>query len=409
MSMLRHIPFLRKVLLYSLTAFGGPQGHLSMMLRIFVKDRRDITEEELMEYTAFCQMLPGPSSSQTIMLIGYKRGGALLALACLGIWMLPAVSIMIGIAIIFSHLSGHEGLTQVIQYLQPMSIGFIVYASLALFKISIRSKAAFGIMLGSALATLLIPSPWIFPSVLIAAGIVSNLSRKRIERPTFTTKPIRWVNLWAFALIFVLLGTFSEMARQGNWKQKQLINLSENFYRFGSTVFGGGQALMPMMIYQFDKLPTQRGESPTVAGSDIVNGYAFVQALPGPVFSVSAYVGTMAGAPKGIIYQILIGALCTLAIFLPSTLLLLFLFPVYQRLKQQVVVLRALEGINGAIVGFVIASGIIMYRAIAAGLPAWENFGVIALTFGLLQYTKLPAPAIVALWLGVGGVVYWVA
>ncbi len=73
LAMLRHIPFLKSVLLYSVTAFGGPQGHFGMMLKTFVHKRRDITETELMEYTSFCQLLPGASSTQILTLIGYKK------------------------------------------------------------------------------------------------------------------------------------------------------------------------------------------------------------------------------------------------------------------------------------------------------------------------------------------------
>lgn len=80
MLSIRHLPFLKAVFAYSLTAFGGPQGHLGMMARTFVKKRRDVSEEELMEYNAFAQLLPGPSSTQTVMLIAFKRGGAVLAI-----------------------------------------------------------------------------------------------------------------------------------------------------------------------------------------------------------------------------------------------------------------------------------------------------------------------------------------
>ncbi len=73
--LLRHIPFLKSIFLYSFTAFGGPQGHMGMMVKTFVQKRKDLTEDELLEYNAFCQMLPGPSSTQTVMLIAMKRGG----------------------------------------------------------------------------------------------------------------------------------------------------------------------------------------------------------------------------------------------------------------------------------------------------------------------------------------------
>jgi chromate transporter len=94
LSIIRHIPFLKAVFLYSITAFGGPQGHLGMMFKTFVHKRRDVTENELMEYNSFCQMLPGASSTQTLTLIGYKRGGVLLATLTLLLWLLPACTLM---------------------------------------------------------------------------------------------------------------------------------------------------------------------------------------------------------------------------------------------------------------------------------------------------------------------------
>src|SRR5215510_16111290 len=92
--LLRHIPFLRAVFLHSLSAFGGPQAHLGMMMKTFVKQRPYVSEQELMEYNAFCQLLPGASSTQTLTLIGYKRGGVPLAVMTLIIWIIPACILM---------------------------------------------------------------------------------------------------------------------------------------------------------------------------------------------------------------------------------------------------------------------------------------------------------------------------
>src|ERR1700756_5241319 len=92
--LLRHIPFLKAVFLYSFTASGGPQAHIGMMTKTFVQDRKDVTEDELLELNAFCQMLPGPSSTQTVTLIALKRGGIPLALITLLLWILPATLIM---------------------------------------------------------------------------------------------------------------------------------------------------------------------------------------------------------------------------------------------------------------------------------------------------------------------------
>ncbi|WP_226998852.1 chromate transporter [Flavisolibacter tropicus] len=92
--MLRHIPFLKNVFLYSITAFGGPQAHMAMMLKNFVHQTPYVTEEELLEYNAFCNLLPGASSTQTVTLIGYKRGGIWLAIFTLLVWILPGCFLM---------------------------------------------------------------------------------------------------------------------------------------------------------------------------------------------------------------------------------------------------------------------------------------------------------------------------
>jgi chromate transporter len=92
--MLRHIPFLKNVFLYSITAFGGPQAHIAMMMKNFVRRTPYVTEKELLEYNAFCNLLPGASSTQTVTLIGYKRGGIPLAIMTLIIWILPACFLM---------------------------------------------------------------------------------------------------------------------------------------------------------------------------------------------------------------------------------------------------------------------------------------------------------------------------
>ena len=92
--MLRHVPFLKSVFLYSISAFGGPQAHIAIMMKMFVQKTPYVSKEELLEYNAFCNLLPGASSTQTITLIGYKRGGIPLAVVTLLIWIAPACFLM---------------------------------------------------------------------------------------------------------------------------------------------------------------------------------------------------------------------------------------------------------------------------------------------------------------------------
>src|SRR6188472_2797899 len=189
MNFIRHISFLKMVFLHSLTAFGGPQGHYGMMVKRFTQVRRDVTEKELMEFTAFCQLLPGASSTQTLTLIGYKRGGVVLAVLTLLIWILPA-SILMGALSFLLHYIDKKALNNVdiFKFIPPMAVGFLVYATVMAFNISIKNTITWIIMGVCAVATfLLFKQPWIFPALILLGGITTNLSHKRI--PQIEQKP----------------------------------------------------------------------------------------------------------------------------------------------------------------------------------------------------------------------------
>ena len=246
MHLIRHIPFLKAVFIHSISAFGGPQGHFGMMMKTFVEKRKDITKEELMDFTSFCQMLPGASSTQTLTLIGYKRGGIPLAICTLLIWILPAC-ILMGIFSFFVGNSNTEKYTTTtFQFIPEMAIGFLAFAGIKSFGVSIKNLITQVIMLVVMVVTfILFKVPWIFPLCIILGGIVTNFSNKRIVAE-FTKKPkeIKWTNLWLFAIIFIIAGYFSETARKQEWENRKAYNLFENCYRFGSFVFGGGDVLI---------------------------------------------------------------------------------------------------------------------------------------------------------------------
>jgi chromate transporter len=371
-----------------------------MMTRTFVQRRKDVTQDELLEYNAFCQMLPGPSSTQTVMLIAYKRGGVLLSILTLLIWMMPAVLIMSLASFLIHYMDARTIPSGLFQYVRPMSVGFIGYAAVRMMPGTVKHLATWMIMLVALVATVFIQSPWVFPALLIGAGTVSNFSSRRIPSAATKPKPIKWVNLWLFGLLFVLAGLLSEQARIEDWRHARAFNLFENFYRFGSIVFGGGQVLLPMMLYQFVALPVSRRQAPLLSTNELLTGYGLVQAVPGPVFSLSAYVGGLILSNNGPAWQAAGCLIASLAVFLPSTLLLLFLFPLYQNLKGHTAVYRALEGIHAAIVGIIWASGIVLLTSI--GPLSWTSAAVAAITFALLRFTKVPAPIIVLGWLALG-------
>ncbi len=406
--LLRHVPFLRSVFLYSFTAFGGPQGHMGMMVKTFVQKRKDITEDELLEFNAFCQMLPGPSSTQTVMLIALKRGGVPLAIITLLLWVFPAALIMGLFSFIVLYFNSTHGSKLVplnlFKFVIPMSVGFVFYAAAKMMQTTIKYKATAAIMIGSLIVTLFFRSPWVFPALLLVAGSISNFSNNRIPKPLEKPKKINWMHLWLFALIFIVAGIFSELARsQPGWNHGVIFHIFENFYRFGTFVFGGGQALLPMMLYQF----VNNANYPNLDAGRLLTGYGMVQAVPGPVFSICSFVGGVAMSQYGPVWQSVGCLVATIAVFLPSTLLLFFLFPVYHNLKHHVIIFRALEGINSAVVGIIWASGLVLFQSIAFDRTdhfsfEWSMLVVVIITFCLLYFTKIPAPLIVLGWLLLG-------
>ncbi len=399
MAIKRHIPFLREVFIYALSAFGGPSAHIGIIQKLFVEKRKDITQQELMEYFSFCQMLPGPSSTQTITLIAFKRGGAALAILALIIWVLPAATMMGALSFLVKYFSISNTYTSLFKFIAPMAIGFLVYASYKAMRVSVSNMATYSIMAMAIVFSLLFRSPWVFPILLVIGGVVSNFSNKRIPDMEVLDKKIKWRNLIYFFLFFALAGVISEIARVHKWPFAPLINLFENFYRFGSIVFGGGHVLMPAMYDQFVALPTQRSIAPLIDTKSFLIGCGMVNCVPGPVFSICAYVGGLAMSNFGIGYQFAGIIIATLGIFLPSLFLLLFLFPIYQKLKKIAPIYRALEGINAVVIGVMWAGAFILLRSLNIDI---FNIGVLFATFLLLQFTKIPPPFIVLLSLMLG-------
>lgn len=383
------------------------------MMKTFVDKRRDVTSEELMEYVSFCQLLPGASSTQTLTLIGYKRGGVPLAVITLIIWILPACFLMGALSFLVAEIGSANLHTSIFQFIQPMAIGFLIYAAFKAFKISVNNLITQIIMLISMTVTyFLFKAPWVFPLLIVLGGIATNFSNKRFpEKEKIKPRHVRWTNIWLFVLIFVLAGFLSETARKQNWEDRKAYNLFENFYRFGSLVFGGGDVLIPMMLDQYVARPTDRKFSEgkeniiRIDKQEILTGAGIVRAIPGPVFSIASYTGGIALKNEGKDRQLLGCVIGSVAIFLPSALLVLFFFPVWQYLKKFVVVNRALEGINAVVVGLMWAASLYLLKdtsIMSFKLLSLMNIGVIVGTFLTLYFTKLPAPIIVLICLALG-------
>ena len=408
MYLIRHIPFLRAVFNYSITAFGGPQVAVALMQNRFVQKRKDVTSEELLEYNAFCQLLPGASSTQTITLIAYKRGGTSLAFLALLVWILPATILMTSLAIITTHFELTNGLKSLV-LLQPMAIGFLASAGLLLYKKAIKSTITFLIFLATTILTYVgFKTPWTIPIIIVLAGIVTNFSGKRIPNDGPPPKKVKWSGLFIFLSLFIFAGFLSEQATRQNWEYRKAFNLFENNYRFGSFVFGGGDVLIPMMYEQYVTRPKSNAVKKNkrdvikLTSTEFLTGSGFVRAIPGPIFSIASYTGAVALKEMGIPGQVLGAVIASMGVFLPSFFIVLFLFPLWQKLKKYAVFYRSLEGIYASIVGIMIGSTFYLLKDVVMQLQVgdaihWITFPLVFLASTYLLYYQKLAPQWIAL------------
>ncbi|GAB3239329.1 chromate transporter [Hymenobacter seoulensis] len=384
----RNIIFLKDVGALGLSAFGGPQAHMAMMLRLLVDKRRYLTAAELLELTALCQILPGPTSTQTITAIGFRLGGPNLAYLTLLVWMLPAVCIMTVAGLTISYLD-KSLVTRLVQFVQPVAVGFVAYSAYKIAEKVIHTKTSVALMVVAAMLVYRFQVPWLMPLLLLAGGLITTFRYRKLPQETKVPMRIEWSNflLW--------LGVFIGAALLGHYTRLLPVRLFENFYRNGSLVFGGGQVLAPLFYTEFVEF--KRYLTP----EEFLSGLGIVQALPGPNFSFASYIGALAMRRDGSgLDGQLLGALVGAAgIFMPGTLLIFFLIRFWDQLKRYRVVKASLEGINAVSAGLVCAATFLLYHP----LPDTPiNLLLIGVTFLLLLWERIPSYAIVMVALGAG-------
>ena len=383
----RYIIFLKDVLILSLTSFGGPQAHLAMFLDMMVKKRGYLNEQDLIELHALCQILPGPTSTQTITALGFKIGGPGLAYLTLLVWMLPAVSIMIFLAIAFTYFQEMNISLEFLKFIQPIAVGIVAYSAYRISSSVVSTRTGFFLMFISAFVAYIFRSPWTFPIILIFGGFVTAFKFKQQPIEEKDRIKINWSNfiLWISVLVFAAI--------LGGVTKYLPIRLFENFYRNGSLIFGGGQVLVPLLYTEFVEFKRY------LTSEEFLSGYGFVQALPGPVFSFSAFVGTISMRDAEIWEKILGGFMATAGVFLPGTFFIFFVSRFWEELKKYRVVKASLEGINAVSSGLVIAATFFLFEPI---VPTTLNYVIIIGTVCLLFFTKVPTPFIVIIGLITG-------
>lgn len=334
-----------------------------------------------MELYALCQILPGPTSTQTITSLGFKIGGPNLAYLTLLVWMLPAVSVMITAGIFINILNDNGVSLDFLRYVQPIAVGIVAYSAYQISRKVVSTRLGYFLMILGCFSAYFYRSPFLFPIIITIGGLCTSFKFKSHQPVEEKTKlKIKWSNffLWAGVFIFAAL--------LGKYTGDLAIRIFENFYRNGSLIFGGGQVLVPMMYTEFVEFKQWIGDV------EFKSGFALSQALPGPTFSFSAYIGTLSMKEYGVVGEIVGGFMAAVGIFLPGTFLIFFVIRFWEQLKEFRIVRASLEGIQAVSAGLVIAATFILFEPIEASIV---NYVLMIGTLGLLFFTKVPTPLII--------------
>lgn len=376
--------------------------HIPQFKRRLVDKHRFFTLDTLTEVNAFCSILPGPSTTQTITILGWKQGGPIMAFLSLLAWALPGASIMTLIALTPKFLEDHH-----LAFMQPMVAAFLAFSVFTMVRWIKKSTLNYFIFLAIGIIGFILNNPILFPIGVLIAGLISaNFNKYQLtELPRKETKPIVWRNLTAIGIIFIVVGGIGFLLSRNEdfLKLAHPIVLFENTYRIGALSFGGGNTLVAMSHEQY--VVYHQRLTPT----EFNNGLGLLQAMPGPNFNFMVYVNAMAMKFYGynVFYQFLGCLIGLIAVFLPGTLMVFFAYPIWNRLQGNEKLRYALDGIFAAAVGFILTAALIIntvfwqHLKINPSICLPEICAFVA-TLLLLSTKKIPTPFIVVIMLLVG-------
>jgi chromate transporter len=370
----RGSPFevLRIFLRLGLTSFGGPVAHLGYFRVEFVERRRWLDEAAYTDVVALCQFLPGPASSQTGISIGILRAGLPGGFfAWLGFTAPSALAMILfgyGVAA-FGNLADSAWL----HGLKIVAVAVVAQAVWGMAKNLCPDRERATIAIGAAMVALAIPSAPGQISAIAAGGMIGwGLLRAGPHPQPQNSLAVHLPRAWS---MIALLGFFALLVGLPLFAAavpSHTLALFDSFYRSGALVFGGGHVVLPLL--QASVVPPA-----WVTNDAFLAGYGAAQAVPGPLFTFAAYLGTVMGPkPNGWLG----GVICVVAIFLPSFLLLIGALPFWDMLRRRPGVQSALRGINAAVVGLLLAA---LYQ------PVWISaiFGPADFAIGIVGFLLL--------------------
>ena len=354
-----------------LTSFGGPVAHIGYFRTEFVERRGWVTEEEFAQLLATSQFLPGPASSQLGFSIGLLKAGWLGALAAFVAFTLPSVMLLVAFAALLPILAGDLG-QAIIHGLKLVACIVVADAVISMAKSlcpdwATRSIAAASIVTLILLTTAFAQLVVIAIAALIGAVFLTKHSQTTIAKPVSVSygTGLGWVLLTCFVLLLVSLPLLAS-------SQPDLVSIADAFYRAGALVFGGGHVVLPLL----DESVVSSG---WLSAEQFLAGYGAAQAIPGPMFAFSAYLGSLIGAEDS---SWTFATVATLFMFLPGFLLMAGVLPFWRYLSQSSRAAGIIRAVNAAVVGLLASA---LYDPIfTSGITAASDTVIALIGFAIL-------------------------
>ncbi len=371
-----------------LTSFGGPAAHIGYFRREYVERRGWLDERGFADLLALCQFLPGPASSQFGFAVGYQKGGLAGAVAAWLGFTLPSAGLMLVFA---AGVAGGADWAAAgwLHGLKVAAVAVVAQAVWTMGRVLCPDRAR--LLVATAAGAAL----WHWPFAgmqmgVIAAGALLGLAIRKPEATAPHPGPdggragrrgVVW--LVVFGVLMVLLPVAA--ATGPGWAA-----VFDRFYRVGALVFGGGHVVLPL-------LEAEVVGPGWLSHDTFLAGYGAAQALPGPLFAFAAFLGSVSSVGPG---GMLGGLVALTAVFLPGLLLVLGVWPLWERLRSVAIAQAALRGANAAVVGVLAAA--LVDPVLPAGVTDLRSGGLAVALFAALQWAKLPAWGVVAAAAGAG-------
>jgi len=374
-----------------LTSFGGPVAHLGYFRQEFVERRKWLDEPAYADLVALCQFLPGPASSQVGMAIGLSRAGLPGALAAWTGFTLPSAIVLVLFAYGVSAFGSELG-SGWVHGLKVAAVAVVAVAVLGMARSLAPDRERASVAVVAAGVALAVPNVWGQVGAIVLGGVAGLMLPRSAPSSDHVSLPLGVSRRWAIAALGLFLVLLIGLPLLAAATDSQSVRLFDSFYRSGSLVFGGGHVVLPLL--QAEVVP--RG---WVDNDTFLAGYGAAQAVPGPLFTFAAYLGAvMRPAPNGWLGA----ALCLVAVFLPSFLLIVGALPFWETLRRQRLAQTILRGVNAAVVGLLLAA---LYHPVwTAGILTARDYTLALAAFLLLFMWQTP-PWLVVVFCAVGGAV----